>query len=200
MKIYLLECPRNYDQYARFSHVGTWTKGGICKSCGQGRSRLTEPLAIEWEIDSDIIGDFSCCGYVMAVVGKVKKYLLNKRFECQFGKVVVSPPTKNTRKKRVPYPYVGPYLNWVIPTDYIELNEKESGVGLQIDCSDCDQKRYAFKREGIVIERDVWEGRKIFRIKQFYKSSATFITEEAIKMLLDKDFSNIGYSVAGYIR
>lgn len=200
MNIYLLEDPRKYEQYARFAHVGTWTKGGICRSCGQGTSRLTDPLQIEWEPDSDVVGDFSWCAYTMVVTDKVREYFRKNDFKCGFGKVEIRPPSGKLRKKRVSYPYDGPELHWVIPEDHMAINEEDSGVALQIDCPNCNQKKYSFRREGLVIEKSAWNGSKIFRISQFLKSGVIFLTEHGLKEILDQRFSNIGYAPAGCIR
>ncbi len=105
-----MENPPNYE-FARFSHVGTWTKGGICKNCGQGTSELIEPLPIEWDPDSDLIGDFSWCGYVMVVTPKALQFLMGNGFKCDFGKTQVVAPSKKRKKKRVAFPYDGPTLS-----------------------------------------------------------------------------------------
>ncbi|OQX04116.1 MAG: hypothetical protein BWK80_54255 [Desulfobacteraceae bacterium IS3] len=198
--IYLLEDPRKYEQYARFAHVGTWTEGGICRSCGQGTSRLTEPLQIEWEPDSDLVGDFSWCGYTVAVSDNVRKFFQTNGFECEFGKVEIMPPTDKSKKKRVSHPYRGPELHWVIPSEHIAIDEEDSGVTLQTDCPICNQKRYSFRREGLVIEKSAWNGSRMFRVSQFLKSGVIFLTEQGLKEILEQGFSNIGYRPAGYIR
>lgn len=201
MKIYLLDDPRDY-QFARFSHVGTWTKGEICRTCGQGTSRLIEPLLIEWEPDSDVIGDFSWCGYTMVISQKVKKYMTTKAWECDFGAVeVVSTGNKIPKnKKKVPFPYTGDELSWVMPKEYIRLNEENSSVKLEIDCPACKQKKYTFRRAGIQIDKENWDGSNMFRIEQYGKSSATFLTEKALEECRSAGFTNLRYIEAGIIK
>jgi len=202
MRIYLLESPRTY-QYAGFAHVGTWTNDRLCPVCEGRLDRLAQPLLIEWEPDSEVIGDFSWCSYTMAVVTKVRDYLLKSGFECSFGRVEVVPFAKwrkTSSKPRVPYPYEGPELHWVRPRKRVRLNQEQSGVVLETYCSACKQSRYTFKREGIVIDQAAWKGCKMFRIKQFDPSDATYVTEDALELLSSKGFTNLGYLEAGMIR
>jgi hypothetical protein len=75
LKIFLLdEHPPNY-RFAECSVVGSWTKGGKpCKACQLTSQDLTEPLLVEWEPGSDVIGDFSWCGYTAVVKEEVKSF------------------------------------------------------------------------------------------------------------------------------
>ncbi len=101
MKIYLLINWDNYE-YARFSHIGTWSKETeSCERCGYSDQHLIEPLQIEWEPDTDIIGDLSWCGYSIVVLENVKKLLLEKYFECEFGKVEVKKSTTPKKHKKI---------------------------------------------------------------------------------------------------
>jgi hypothetical protein len=199
MKFYLLEDPNKYKEYARFSHRGTWTDGKLCEKCGLDNSILVDPLQIEWEPDSDQIGDFSWCGYTSVVQEKVKKYLIDTGQDCDYGEVIVLPPPKVGKKKIVNYPYDGPNLYWLKANVYIDLDIEKSETPLLIDCAYCGQKKYKFRRNNLMVNVDSWSGEHIFQLKQFKKSSATYVTQELLFELIDQGFENIGYIEAGKI-
>ncbi len=199
MKFFLLDDPARPGEFARFSHVGTWTPGSVCKECGLSSAKLIEPLQIEWNPGTERIGDFSWCGYHCVVVDKVRRLLTVAGFECRFGSVVVMPPTENTRMPRVPFPYSGPILSWLIPDKRLRLNADRSGVELISDCSRCGQKRYAFKRDGLLIDARDWVGEKLFLVEQFGKSRATYVTELGLEALSKEGFTNLCPRVAGSI-
>lgn len=200
MRFFLLESPNDKETYGSFSHVGTWTHGGICKKCGEGTSVLVEPLQLEWDPGSDRIGDFSWCGYAFIVLGSVTAFFSGNGFECRYGTVEVMQPQAPTRLPRVTYPYHGPNLYWVIATEYVPLDETRSGVELRTDCDLCRQKKYTFRRDGLVVDKSVWSGQKMFRLSQYKKSGATYVTEEVIGRLIDQGFSNFGHIEAGVIQ
>lgn len=86
-----------------------------------------------------------------------------------------------------------------MPTEFISLDEEKSNVRLEIECPVCNQNKYTFKRTGIFIKKSEWAGQKMFRIKQYPKSRATFVTEEALQELIKQNFTNLGYIEAGVI-
>ncbi len=186
------------SDYASFSHVGTWTKGVLCQKCEQPTSKLISPLMIEWEPGSSVIGDFSWCGYTVVVSTSTRNFLIDSGADCEFRDVVVVAPTTKS-KKIVPYPYEGPKLKWLIPTNRIPLNESKSGVKLLIDCDECKQKKYTFKAEGLHIDKNNWLGQNIFYIEQYTRSDAIFVTEEIRNIILKSKLSNITFSEAGII-
>jgi hypothetical protein len=208
VKIYLLDEPSNLNKhkdafkYARFTHAGTWTRAGLCELCGSQLSRLVEPLQITWDEGSDVIGDFSWCGYTMVITDRVKSALCEAGYPCRFGKVEVIPyPYEQSKRKRqVPYPYNGTGLHWLMARDHIRLDEKESKVKLEADCVLCKEKRYTFKREGIVIDEPAWGSQHIFEIEQFDPSGAAFVTEQGLEVMLVNRFTNLAHPEAGVIR
>ena len=201
MRIYLLSDPKRYTEFAGFGQRGTWSPGKLCEACGRGTQRLVEPLLVEWEAGSTNVGDFSWCSYTFAVVAGVRAFLRKEEYGCRFGAVeVVKPKLKTRGWARIPYPYDGPPLIWVIPKYKLHLNIQKTGLLLRHpDCDTCGQRSAGFTREGIVVDADQWSGHKMFRIEEFGKSAATFITEEALQELLDGGFSNIGHLESGVI-
>lgn len=199
MKIFLVCDPKLYTRCARFAHVGTWTAGKLCRKCEQPTSKLVEPLQIEWEPDSDCICDFSWSGYIAAVKTRIGETLQTNGVECHLGSVTYVEPKRKSGRHIVSYPYVGPPLSWLIPTRRIPLDEERSGVDLVVDCDECGQAKYTFKTQGVVIDRNRWNGELLFHIEQFGRSRAVFGTEEAIQILEEQEISNVDFVDAGVI-
>ena len=201
MKIYLLLNWDNYE-FARFSHTGTWSKETeYCESCEYSDQKLIDPLQIEWDPDSDVIGDFSWCGYSIIVLENVKNFLNSIGCECAFGKVEVQSPTEKLRgRKRVAFPYIGPELFWLIPTKTISADVKESEIEIDTECSKCSRTLYKFKMERLVVPKEEFGETRMFRIKQFEHSYATFLTEDTVKMITSHKLTNFFYREAGVIK
>jgi hypothetical protein len=199
VKFYILVDPKQPSRFAQFAHVGTWKRGKLCPGCGHPTSRLIEPLQVMWDPGTETIGDFSWCGYTFVVTPKARSFLRTHGFECSYKKVVVKKPDQGTRMPRVAFPYKGPSLKWVEATCLIDLNEARSGVKLVVDCSACGHKRYSFKQTGLSINKNAWDSHHIFRIRQFEPSSPTYITEDALELLLSNGISNVGRMRAGVI-
>lgn len=200
MKLLLVEKERS-DRFAEISATGTWSEGEICSACGQVTQVRIPPLVAQWEPGSDLIGDFTWSSYTAIVQDHVREFLESSGFECRFEDVVYE-PTESTRKKIQPtvgFPYEGPRFWWLRATKRIPLNEQASGVELKIDCDVCGQKDYTFRREGIVVDRSSWNGEKLFRIEQFGKSDAKFVSEEGCELLQEQGFSNLTFHEAGVI-
>lgn len=200
MKIYLLDDPARPAEFARFSHVGTWADDRVCGACGESSARLVEPLQIEWEEGTARIGDFSWCGYSCVVTDVVRQRLEHEAFECRFGRVEVQEPAAPSSRPRVAFPYRGSTLSWLMPTARVRLDVRASEVELKSDCRACGQKRYTFKREGLVISRADWSGEKLFLIDQFGRSSAKFVTESGLGVLMRGRFNNLCPRLAGTIQ
>lgn len=200
MKIYLLDDPAKPAEFARFSHLGTWADDRLCEVCGESSAHLVEPLQIEWNEGTTRIGDFSWGGYTCVVTDAVRESLVREAFECRFGRVDVLAPTEPSSRPRVAFPYRGPQLSWLIATTRVRLDEPASNVEHQSDCGACGQKRYTFKREGLVIPSTAWRGEKLFLIDQFGRSSAKFVTEDGLTILRREGFSNLSPRLAGVIR
>jgi hypothetical protein len=199
MKFYLLDDPAKPGEFARFMHVGTWSKGAICEVCGVTTEKLLEPLQIEWDKGTDRIGSFSWCGYHCVVTSDVRAFCELANVECSFGQVEVMQPKEKTKRKRVFYPYNGPQLHWLIPLKRLPLNEVVSGVQMTSECSKCGFRQCNFKRDGLVIDRRSWGGISMFMIEQFNRSRATFVTETLLDELKSQSFTNFYPRFAGTI-
>lgn len=87
----------------------------------------------------------------------------------------------------------------MMPQDMINIDVEKNGLYYQIDCPKCGYKDYNFRRRGIVIPKSEVEGIKMFRIRQFGLSKATFVGEEALQEILAQGFTNFCYKEAGEV-
>ena len=200
----LLESSDVLDSFAHFSALGTWSKGkGICKTCGSSSQDYIEPLLVQWEPSSDVIGGFSWngpWGYLFVVTESVVTFFRQHKFECSFLDVEYVEPDKfGKRWKCAPYPYSGPKQFWGKCETFVDLDLKVNNVKLEINCSECGRKKHTFRYEGIVIPRSNWNGETLFRITTNGKSLATFVTEEGRQLIEVAGFSNIAFRPAGEI-
>jgi hypothetical protein len=199
MRLFLLDGLSKPSIHPIFGHLGTWSDGSVCKVCGNANSLLIEPLQVEWYDGSANIGDFSWCGYTAVVLDRVKAWLTDNRFEVAFGRVEVMKPKGRARMPRVAFPYTGPNLSWMRATARVALDEARSGLEKKADCVACGAKLTKFSREGLFIPKTAWKGEKLFVIDQFGKSSAKFITEEALAKLDQMGFTGYVTMHAGEI-
>ncbi len=201
MKLYLLDEPHGNREFAEFSHVGTWSDGELCSECGWSTESLTPPLQVAFDPDSDVIGDFSWCGYTMVVVGRVRSFLRENGFGCRFGRVEVVPPTTKRRgRKQVPYPYVGPKLYWLRTSARVPVDLEASGVEVETDCPVCKRKSYKFQRDDLVIRRSKWKEQKLFHLTQYRDLSTIYVVEPALEEMISAGFTNLGYREVGLVK
>jgi hypothetical protein len=187
--------------YAHFSVVGTWSSAREpCNACGWHWQEIVPPLLVQWEPSTQLTGDFSWdgpFGYTFAVKDHVAEALSPKNFECRFLPVDYVKPTR--QRNTVPFPYKGPRLLWGECSATVELDMKATGVELLSSCSECGDRRYTFRSDGIVVRRRNWNGQPMFRIATNGRSEATFVTDMGRQILENARFSNIAFSEAGQI-
>lgn len=66
-------------------------------------------------------------------------------------------------------------------------------------CKSCGQKRYTLRREGFAIDSKNWNSPKIFRVAQYTRSRAMFVSEQGRDIILRHGFTNVRFSEAGII-
>lgn len=189
--------------FAHFSALGTWVgSDGLCDHCQNHSKNYAEPLLVQWEPSTDVIGDFSWdgpWGYVFVATQPVVEFFQQHGFECNFLGVEYVEPEVSKRYKGVPYPYAGPRLFWGRCETFVDLDLAASGVEVTEACPLCGVRDYTFKYEGIVIPRSNWQGEKMFRITSNSKSEATFVTEEGRRLIEGAGFTNVAFRPAGKI-
>jgi hypothetical protein len=192
-------------QYAHFSALGTWSPSasGVCNRCGAHGQDLIEPLLVQWEPSTEVMGDFSWdgpFGYVCVVKSAVADYFRKNAFRCSFLNAEYVPSESCPRRTRcVRYPYDGPRHFWLRCEDFVDLDPTASGGVTKTMCLLCGRVRYTFRNENIVIRRKDWHGRKMFRISTNGKSLVTFVSEEGKQAIQMQMFSNVAFTRAGEI-
>lgn len=149
MRIWRLSDPRDYG-FARASRRGTWTESkGTCNECGASTQRRVQPLVIEWEPDSDVVGDFVWPGFGgdIAITERVVGVLKGRFTAFEPGPVEMyqDPKLKRTKrgKPRVWLPYEGPPLYDLWVTCWVGIDHDRSTVSLVKKCSICGTAQYS---------------------------------------------------------
>lgn len=133
MRIWRLDHPRD-PVFAQASLIGERS---------YSRGKRIQPLVIEWEPDSDVIGDFTWTfiGTAIAVTERVGKALLERFGGFELGPVemIQNPrlkrPTRITRrtKPRVWLPYEGPPLYELWVTAWVNADLDRSSLTIERD-------------------------------------------------------------------
>ncbi len=200
-KIFLIDDPAN-PEFARFAAVGTWSPGIVCPECRGATSLKVTPLLVQWDIGSDKIGDFSWSMYTCIVTEKVVRSFREDDLECEFRAAEVIAPTERMRKRdaRVPFPYEGPKLKWLVANRVVNLDEEINGIAIKRICTTCCRIYKTVKTNGIVIDQSNLGDASIFRIASNGRSDAIFVTEDAKLTIESHGFTNIAFREAGIVR
>jgi hypothetical protein len=211
VKLFHFHDPHDYD-YARAGRRGTWYPDpgpGVCPECGVSRQELVPPLIIEWEPDSDVIGDFVWPGFddTVVVSQRVRETFEShfRGFECKpvemRQKASLKRPKRITKRTRprVWLPYEGPPLwhLWVTASAHMDL--KKSGYEVVKVCSTCGRVSYnnpSFEDRYFVVDMETWGGEDIFRL---YPSGVVFCTPKVKDFVEDHGFTNVSFLEDGEI-
>lgn len=211
MKLWRFSDPKDFS-YARASRRGTW----------QGTpARRIRPLIVEWEPDSDVIGDFTWPGFdsdaiVTDDVGKTLQRAGVPGFELAPVQMVENSEQlkRHSKKPRVLLPYVGPQLWDLWVTAWTQIDRARSTVkeiqaedgsesfqvsGVQRTDKIWDQvKGYLITRE---VPRTEGQGlfipttRGIFRISEF--PAWIFCTDDVKQVVEAHGFTNVSFLEMG---
>lgn len=201
--IYRIDLPDNY-QYARFGTLGTWEPDpspGLCIGCGMSRQKRVPPQIIEWLPGSDIVGDFAWRSVSFELVAKfeIAKELKRKFSGFEIHKITmhqepsINPPQnpKRAKKKRIFLPYTGPEICELWITSWVNLNVELSNLELEKKCKICSYNFYKPQKEGVVIDRNSWDGSDFFRPHQF---SGLILCTERVKEFIEREnYSNVTF-------
>ncbi len=186
--------------FAHYSIVGTWTYlRDPCKKCNYYWQRIVAPLLIQWEPSTEVIGDFSWdgpFGTKFVVTERVVDKMNLMGFDCLFSEVQYVRPDR--KRNVVPFPYAGPRLRWCQPTAMVSLDMERSVVAVVSHCLECGDVRYTFRDNGIVIRKQEWKQKDIFRIATNGPDLA-FVTEEGRRLIEEAGLTNIAFTDAGEI-
>jgi hypothetical protein len=204
IEFYQISSPDDYE-YARFSRRGTWVPKpsvGVCEECGMTRQKRVPPLVIEWEPDSDVVGDFVWGGLGFEIVARsyiaeeLRKQLSG--FDICDVEMIEEPDHAGTTRtstqgqaKRIRLPYAGPELCEMWVDTWASLDDGKSGLELEKVCGRCGFQFYRPKRVGLRLASDSGEGNDFFRVRQF--PSWVFCSERARELIEEKGYSNVAF-------
>ena len=152
MKIWKMTNPHD-EQFALADVCGVWGKiGKPCPECASSAQHRVQPLIVEWESGSDVIGDFiwTLSGTAPIVIRSVCEDL-NSRFggfECgpvvmKWDKKFERPAKPNPRaRKRVWLPYEGPPLCELWITKKVHIDPERTTAKLMERCGTCARERW----------------------------------------------------------
>ena len=188
----------------------------LCPSCGACE---LPPLELEWDIGSDLIGDF-----VFAVAPIIAKQTVAKELAQHFKgfttRAVNFPehpnlmrptPPKQTRKKRVWLPYEGPPLCEMVVTHEVNLLP-QSTVEYESVCKECGRPVYKSfngvetRRGELITPRTPGQGlfvtKKSLAGCDFFKprnSGLTLCTDRVKEFIEQRGYTNITFWEMGEV-
>jgi len=202
----------NRDIYAVAYWKGTWyVEPGdlpVCPECGISLEKRIQPLIIEWEPGSDIIGDFTVTGsyYDMVVTQRVREAIEGKFTGFEFHPVEMyqkpslKRPTRITKrtKPRVWLPYEGPPLwdFWIMGRAQWDL--EKSRISISKVCKTCGKIFHNQPPEGhpLVLDVDNWNGCDVFRVPEY--SRFVYCMDNLKNFIEEKEFTNVSFLEVGY--
>jgi hypothetical protein len=199
VKIYLIRDPMLIGRFARYTYSGTWTQGGLCPRCREGTSKLIPPLLLEWQEGSDVLGDFAWAGgsYRPVITETARQALRFLDPDVEWGEVQVVPPErKRARHKRIPYPYTGPPLWFIIPRQRVFMDREQAK---RLLCPGCGEYVGPTWLTNIKLSRAEVGPHRLFRLAENGRSSAMFVTEEAAQRIREANLQNVALVEAGEI-
>ncbi len=151
MRLYEIADPFLRDSstlvFARAHLVGTWTEStGLCPECGASSQRRIRPLIMEWEPESDVVGDLVWVGFDgLAVTQRVFAELQERFGALEAGplEMVQDPKLKRPQrvtkrsKPRVWLPYEGPELVELWAIHWVHADLDCSSLRLDLRCGTC---------------------------------------------------------------
>lgn len=143
---------------ARCTHLGTWVEK-ICDACGAYLgSDLVEPIVLEWEKGSLVLGDVTDAGSCFLVNAKAKKFFEKRSGHIEFvSPVYVKPKAK---KGVVDVENLPPL--WVMMNNhYVELDVRASGL-VESERSCAQTIHCVFKNEGLVVKKSSAKNSQLF--------------------------------------
>jgi len=189
MRVWRLADPGD-DRFARASRRGSWSpSSGLCSECGASSQERIQPLVLEWEPGSALVGDFTWPGFGsdIAITEQVVKALKSfGGFEAGPVEMVQEPnlkrPSGSRRgKPRVWLPYEGPPLYDLWVTQQVHLDRERSSVWLVKQCRTCSRQQYAV--DGIERWETGWDKERRESVKTHIPRSrglGLYVEEDAL--------------------
>jgi len=201
-----------------------WAFASACGAWDQEGNRV-QPLIVEWEPSSTLIGDFTVCWNGVCMRRAVADELLNlgvRGFEP--GPVEVrenSERRKRKAKNRVKCPYVGPPLAELWITKWVRMDPERTTyeeetlsdgtvrkglVGIPRKESDWNQDTGEYREwwiprepgKGLYVRREALEGCQIFKVSDF-SGGAPRCTDEFKNLVESKGYTNVAFREIGEV-
>ena len=189
----------NIGCFARYTYSGNWTKGILCPRCQHGTSALVPPLLLEWEEGSDVLGDVSWAGgsFRPVVTEAARRALTFLNTDVEWGGVRVVPPErKRVRQKRIPFPYNGPPLFFIIPRHRVFIDREQAESVL---CPECGEYDGPTLLSNVSLRRIEVGPHRLFRLAENGRANAIFIAEDAAQQFQEANLQNVALIEAGEI-
>jgi len=150
MKIWRMTEPED-SHFAAAGLCGAWSESGeLCPECTSSTSGRAQPLIVEWESGSDVIGDFTwTAGGTAPMVTRSVCKELAARFggfeggpvEMKWDKKFERPVKPNPRaRRRVWLPYEGPPLCELWVTKRVAFDPERTTAKLTRKCGTCGRE------------------------------------------------------------
>ena len=165
MKIWRIANPFD-SRFAQAGLRGTWqpgTEATACPDCGSTRYKRIPPLTIEWEVGSDMIGDFTWVNPGQDVLVKTDVFDLLQinylGFMSQPVKMIQISNIKSprARSKKVSFPYQGPMLYELWITSWVHIDGRRSSIHVRTQCKSCGSIDYEI--QGAEMKKHMWNKR-----------------------------------------
>ena len=161
--------------------------------------RNPTPLLIEWEEGSDRLGDFSWCGgtYHCVVTQETRNKLAFLNADIRWGAVRVNPPErKRVRHKRIPFPYNGPPLFFIIPRHRVFIDREQAK---RLLCPECGEYDGPTLLSNVSLRQNEAGAHRLFRLAENGRASAMFVAEDAAQQIQQAELKNVALIEAGEI-
>jgi hypothetical protein len=149
MKIWVFSDPANYENYARATRYDMWSNLHV------DHNGNVEPLIMEWEPDSNCVGDFTwpALDKDIVVTENTGKALLQRFKGIVLGPVEmiqnIQPEIIEKEKKkgikRIILPYTGPKLYNMYVSNWVDIDFEKSSYSIELD----DNGNEIYNIEGI---------------------------------------------------
>jgi len=163
MKIWRMIPSLAENRFAQANRRGAWSESDLqgCSECSWPHERRVQPLIIEWEAGSDLLGDFTWPGWGTDVV--VTNEVLTSLESCFSGfepgavEMVQNPKSRRSKrsKPRVWLPYHGPELFELWITANVDADKERSSIFIEDRCAQCGHE--TFRVEGIETITRRWD-------------------------------------------
>jgi hypothetical protein len=154
---------------------------------------------LEWEEGSDVLGDFVWAGgsFRPVVTETARQALSFLDSDVEWGEVCVLPPErKRARHKRIPYPYEGPPLWFIVPRHRVFMDREQAKTLL---CHGCGEYDGPTLLTNLKLRRAEVGPHRLFRLAENGRATATFVSEDAAQRIREANLQNVALNEAGEV-